>query len=191
LSDTDFRLPGLPAGDPPDEVISGAAARATGNGADDIPDFVVKRPPSIKFKIDGELFEAVPAIGATVTNEVLDEEMDVRLAMVNLEKYVDEQGEVIEGAATDDELTDVARKIREHVGKMMTFLDEVLVEESRQRFAARLRSKTNPIDLTQVRQAHQYLVERYANRPSMPSSVSTNGHGTTGPSSTAGALPAE
>lgn len=169
-----FRLPGLSAG------TNGTQSSDAG---EDIPDFSVKRPRSIKFKIDGEVFEAVAAIGATVMNDVLDDQMDFDMALMQAQRFAD-------GQSDKSEMDQTASKLKGHVGKIMTFLDEVLVEESRARFADRLRSKTNPIDLTQVYQAYHYLVNRYSNRPTVPSSSSTNGHETTGTSLTAGAPPA-
>jgi hypothetical protein len=72
----------------------------------------------------------------------------------------------------------------------MAFLDQVLLPESAQRFADRLRSVTEPIDLYQVQDVLRFLIGRYSGRPTEPSLSSQNGHDGTTTSSTAGA-PAE
>jgi hypothetical protein len=74
---------------------------------------------------------------------------------------------------------------------VMEFLDAVMHEESAERFAARLRSTTNPISVDQAVAIVMWLMEDvYATeRPTEGRSPSQDGSATTGPNSTDGARP--
>lgn len=76
---------------------------------------------------------------------------------------------------------------------VLTFLDSVLYDESAERFAARMRSKENPIEIDQATGIAVWLMEeKYApERPTEAPSPSQNGSGSTGQSSTDGAQAGE
>jgi hypothetical protein len=72
---------------------------------------------------------------------------------------------------------------------ILEFLDQVLIPASAERFAERLKSSVEPIDIDQAASVAVWLMERvYApERPTEAPSPSQNGSGSTGPSSTDGA----
>ncbi len=72
---------------------------------------------------------------------------------------------------------------------VLEFLDQVLLDESAELFASRMRSKTEPIGIDQATGIAVWLMEeKYApDRPTEAPSPSQNGSGSTGPSSTDGA----
>jgi len=77
------------------------------------------------------------------------------------------------------------------VAGTMDFLDSVMLPESRERFAVRMRDAQNPISLGVVTELVQWLVEIYTGRPTVPPSPSPAGPSTTSPSSTASSPPTE
>jgi len=92
------------------------------------------------------------------------------------------------GTAPAGPLLDVAAAHDdERIAMMMAFLDGVLVPESAERFAARLRSTDNPIDAQTLGEVVEYLVEVYSRRPTQPGEPSPNGDSTTGTSLTVAA----
>jgi hypothetical protein len=131
----------------------------------------------IQFQIDEDIFNAVPSIGGVILREMLDQ--SVELASV-----------VAEGVNNSNAAV-LGRQAKEYSYKVVSFLDQVLTEESSQRFAERLRSVTEPIELNQVYAVYMWLLEQYSGRPTMPSSLSSNGHDGTGTSLTVGAPPEE
>lgn len=74
---------------------------------------------------------------------------------------------------------------------IMDFLDQVLVPESAERFAARLKDPTNPITIDQCAAVAVHLVEDVyvTDRPTQGPSQSRNGSDATEASSTDGASP--
>ena len=97
------------------------------------------------------------------------------------------------GRAPAGPLLDVAaaRDTETRVRTMMDFLDAVLVPDSAERFARRLRDPVDPIDATTLMEVAEYLIERYSRRPTGPGGPSANGDSTTGPSLTVAALSSE
>lgn len=75
------------------------------------------------------------------------------------------------------------------IHEVMTMLDELLLPDSAVRFAERMKSKTEPIDLGQVMEVFQWLIGQYGDRPTTPLSSSSNGHSGTGTSSMDDTLP--
>lgn len=129
-----------------------------------------KREP-IRFRIDDDVFEAVPAIGGFLISEILDE--SVRFSRT------------FASAPGSNELNDAAK---EYNLRVTTFLDTVLLPDSALRLAERLRSVTEPIEMAQVYEVYTWLIQQYSKgRPTTPSLSSPNGHGGTGTSSTDGA----
>lgn len=131
---------------------------------------------TIPFKLDGELFEAVAQIGGSLMMETMD------LSFVPETQTLDPK-----------EMTVPQQRAFANIGNQMVqrqlaFLDKVLLPESQVRFAARLQSIERPITLKQATQVYHMLVGRYGgNRPTGPSSPSSNGHDGTGPESTVSA----
>lgn len=126
------------------------------NGSEEVKDFTKEdKPSNIKFKVDGDMFEAV---GTAPAFAVLD------VSAVN-------QAEGLQ-------------KIR----IILSFLDQVLLPASAERFAQRLGSSEDPIDIEQGAAIAVWLMEeKYApERPTEAPSPSANGSGSTGPSSTDG-----
>jgi len=77
------------------------------------------------------------------------------------------------------------------VAGTMDFLDSVMLPESRERFAARMRDPQNPISLKVVTELVQWLVEVYTGRPTAQPSPSPAGPSATSPSSTEPSPPTE
>jgi hypothetical protein len=71
---------------------------------------------------------------------------------------------------------------------LLDFLDKVLIPASAERFAERLGSSEEPIEINQAADIAVWLMEeKYApDRPTEAPSPSSNGSGSTGPSSTDG-----
>lgn len=137
-------------------------------------DFTQARPDTIKFKIDDDVFEAVPAVGANVLRSIMTLADTTGLA-ANIESL------------TPEEAASRSTKVMEMVNSTLSFLDLVLLPECATRFGERMNSATEPITLDQAFKVWTWLVEQYSGRPTQPSSPSANGHGGTGTSSTVGA----
>lgn len=143
-----------------------------------LQDFSQRRPDSLKFRIDEDVFEAVPAVGANLMRDII--------AMTDMSALADARAEGL----TPEQATSKLPKVMEQVSKTLGFLDTVLLPDSAQRFAARMNSAVEPITLDQAFKVWTWLVEQYSGRPTQPSSPSANGHDGTGTSSTGGALAA-
>lgn len=134
-------------------------------------DFTFDRPENLQFKINDDIFYAVPRVGGAFIREIIEE----TTSLGN-----------IAGSGADQVSQESVNKLQSYTGKVMTFLDMVLLPESQQRFAERLRSVDEPIELTQVYQVYNWLISEYSKRPTQPLLSSSNGHSGTGASLTAG-----
>lgn len=143
----------------------------------DIQDFSLPKREPIRFKIDDDVFEAVPTVGAEVMRDVI--------GMTDTIKLMSEGQDTAN--VSPEKLTKAADGVKTHTARALQFLDMVLLPDSALRFAERMRSLENPITLEQTLQVWTWLIAQYSGRPTEPSSPSANGHGGTGTSSTAGA----
>src|SRR5262245_12537506 len=116
-------------------------------------DFTEVRQETLKFKIDDDIFEAVPAVGAELMKDVIGMTDASALA-----------ADRIESLSPEDAAARMP-KVMEQVNKVLGFLDTVLLEASAQTFAARMRSAERPITLTQAFKVWTWLVEQYGGRP--------------------------
>lgn len=113
---------------------------------EEIPDFSKPRK-RVAFKIDGDVFDAPPAIPAMI--------------LMNYAKRFN----------ANAENTDMEEQL-----KIMTeLLGTVLKPASFERFMARLSDVENPIELDQVQRAIEYLMGAYGMRPTTPPSSSQPG----------------
>lgn len=141
----------------------------------EIKDFSIDKQETLKFKIDDDVFEAVPIVGAQILRDI-----------TNMSDLAQLQG-IDEASVTQDQLKAMADAANQHTARTMQFLDLVLLPDSAARFAERLRSTDKPITIQQTYEVWRWLIERYSARPMQPSLPSLNGHDGTGSSSTAGA----
>jgi hypothetical protein len=147
-------------------------------------DFTKSRSSApLEFKIDGDVFQAVPTLNAeqqiqavSLMNNIGVAELD-GLALQNIDGSSATLSDVERARA-------IATDANKAVLTMMTMLDELLLPASAARFAERMKSKTEPIDLEQAMGVFQYLISEYGDRPTTPLSSSSNGHSGTGTSST-------
>jgi hypothetical protein len=133
----------------------------------------------IRFKVDDDTFEAYAEIGGGLLMDVIAID-----GLEDLDIPTDANAEI--GTA---QLAAMSRIANAQSKKMIDFLDEALLPDSQQRFAERMRSRENPISLTQVFQIARWLLAQYGARPTEPPSSSVNGHGGSGETSMAGAQP--
>lgn len=106
-----------------------------------------KVPTPIQFQVDGDYFAALPTLPIPVMQRLIQASSEM-------------QGETAGPEALD---------------KVLGVFDIVLMEESRERFRARLNSTENPVSLTQVMDIMVWLMELYGRRPTQQSSDSSNG----------------
>jgi hypothetical protein len=94
-------------------------------------------------------------------------------------------GDIVVNINTTEALNEKMRFVEE-------FFNATLLDDSFELMKERLRSKTNPIDIAQAMDIIGWLVEELGQRPTKPSSSSSDGSATeeTGTSSTAG-VPSE
>ena len=125
---------------------------------DDIRDFTIARK-NIKFRIDADIFEAVPDIPAQVL-------LDFATQM--------------EGAGDSPEHA---------VAAMTQVIGLVLTPPSAELFIARMSDASNPISVQQLQDIMPWLMEQHGMRPTEPSSDSSTGQPSpaSGTSSTANA----
>jgi hypothetical protein len=144
-----------------------------------VPDFTKPRPTALlRFKIDDDYFEAVPEIGPGVILDVTAPDDNVaRLAGLDPTE------------ASPEDVMKLTQGVRDLQARLMNFLDSVLIPESAQLFAARLRAQANPITLEQCREVVAWLIGQYSNRPTEPPKPSSSGRGGRGRSSTVTASP--
>lgn len=141
----------------------------------EIRDFSLPKQETLKFKIDDDVFEAVPIVGAQVLRDI-----------TNMSDLIQLQG-LDTSSVTKEQLEAMAEVANQHTARTMQFLDLVLLPDSAARFAERLRSSDEPITIQQTYEVWRWLIERYSARPTPPSLPSLNGHDGTGSSSTVGA----
>lgn len=133
-----------------DQPPNGYAAPQAPQATPAVKDF--SRPRTrVAFTIDGDTFEAPPAIPAEVFMEYA-------------ERYSRLQ-------ARDDE----ERDLHEMLAAMKDVLAIVLYPQSYELFAHRMRDPNRPIDLAQVQDVIVWLMEQYGMRPTVPSSESSTG----------------
>lgn len=127
-------------------------------------DFSRKRK-RLNFTIDGEEFEAAPGL----PGDIYAEFVTIYSSTGETETY-QEQHDALKRA-----------------------LSLVLLDESYERFQARLRDKTRPIDDDQMSDVVIWLLGEYGNRPTQPSQPSSDGPASpeSGTSSTENTPPAE
>jgi hypothetical protein len=145
----------------------------------EVKDFTgtVDREP-LRFKIDDDVFEAVPRVGAELFRDVIN--------AGNVADLAELQGKDLSDL-TNEQAAKLAQTVNLQTEKAMMFLDTVLLPDSALRFAERLRSATEPITFTQAYDVWRWLLGEYGGRPTEPSSPSSSGYDGTGMSSTAGA----
>jgi hypothetical protein len=139
----------------------------------------------IRFKADGDTFEAIPELSAEMTMQAV--ELMNTMGVMTLEGM--SVGDLDPATATPEDFErarSIASGANKYIGQIMAMLDELLLPKSAERFAERLKDKVNPITLLQAIEIWKYLVEQYTGRPTSPSSSSTNGHDDGGTSSTVG-----
>lgn len=111
----------------------------------------------------------------------------------NIQFKIDDDEFTAVGTAPAMALLDVSAVNRaadmDKIRIILEFLDKVLLPDSAARFAERLSSSTEPIEIEQAANVAVWLMEEvYApERPTEAPSPSQNGSGSTGPSSTDGA----
>lgn len=66
---------------------------------------------------------------------------------------------------------------------LITFVDQLLIEEDRARFADRIRRRDDPVDPEFILDLVARISQEYAARPTLPSSGSSSGRATDGPNS--------
>lgn len=137
--------------------------------------------PNIKFRIDDDVFEAYPEIGGQVLMPAI--------SLDGLDQLVGKDQAALQALPAEQQAL-AATAVNRQTLAALQFMDLVLLPDSAQRFAERMRSVTEPITLAQAFEVWRWLLGQYGARPTMPSSPSGNGHDGTGQSSTAGA-PAE
>jgi hypothetical protein len=143
-------------------------------------DFTAENTPDpIEFRLDPDTFRAFGAI----TTGTLQEIGDVVTGLASPDGPTGPDGQ----ATTAGLAAIIAR-----VEIVLTAFDSLLEPESAARFRARAASKTNPVDFRVLLSILTWLIEQYTNRPTEPSSNSSDGQptGDGGPSSTDGGSPA-
>lgn len=137
----------------------------------------------IDFRIDNDVFYAVPNLNADQQLKAIG--LMNSMGSAQLEGIAIERIDPVNATVSDvDRANQIAVTTNTAVMEIMGMLDELLLPDSAVRFAERMKSKTEPIDLAQVIDVFQYLVGMYGDRPTSPPSSSSNGHGGTGTSST-------
>jgi hypothetical protein len=113
----------------------------------EIKDFSKSRK-RLQFRIDGDVFEAAPAVPAEV--------------MISFaEKFT---------MADPTKMT-----VAQQVGIFREVLEIVLLPDSMQRMKSRMSDAANPVDIEQLDQIIQWLFEEYGMRPTTESVSSSNG----------------
>jgi hypothetical protein len=110
-------------------------------------DFTRKRE-QIRFTIDGDRFEAAPAVPAEVLVEFAN-------------RFSGTSAGVGDSADT--------------FGTVMSVLELVLVPESYERLRARAGDRVNPVEIDQLSDVILWLLEQYGLRPTQPPSSSATG----------------
>lgn len=129
-----------------DQAGQPGTVRIMSTPTEEIPDFSKPRK-RVAFKIDGDVFDAPPAIPAMI--------------LMNYAKRFN----------ANSENTDMEEQLK----IMMELLQTVLKPESFARFRDRLSDVENPIELDQVQQTIEYLMGAYGMRPTQQPSSSQPG----------------
>lgn len=137
---------------------------------------VVKEQKLIEFTLDGDTFYAYPSVGAGIMDDILDVNDFEGLTNLTPED------------ATTENVVALMKANHNYNVRLMSFLDQVLTEESAQLYASRLRmAGERSIDREQSQRVVRFLVEQYSKpHPTEPPASSSNGRGGTRRSSTAG-----
>jgi hypothetical protein len=130
-------------------------------------DFTVKRE-RIVFAVDPDRFECVPALMPDALQDVVG-------------KF---RGDEFTESLKKRDMERIMKGIRDIFGIFL------LDDDHYDRFVARLSNRQNPIDIQQLVAIIGWVIERYTNRPTVPSSSSSDGSQPDdgGTSSTDGAL---
>jgi hypothetical protein len=142
--------------------------------ADGIPDFTSARKVR-RFRIDGDVFDCAPAVPVDLARKLSKERAKFASlvpANVDPEQFAHANPGLV------DSMMDVIIEI----------LEEIMVPASAARFAERMGSVTEPIDLSQLVAVSQWMMEDLSERPTQPGSDSSDFSTTTTttPTSTAG-----
>jgi hypothetical protein len=115
---------------------------------EEIPDFTEEREDVAgpKFKIDDEIFECAPWLGAGAVQDLI----------------------TLQRAMTSKDRT-------AQITTYASLLDSILLPESMTRFTTRMRSPIKPITQSQLENVVLSLVARYSKRPTEPASPSSIG----------------
>jgi hypothetical protein len=133
----------------------------------------------LEFKIDGDTFQAVPQLNAEQQIQAVS--LMNRIGVAQLDGLALENIDGSSATMTDVERArEIATSANDAVFAMVSMLDELLLPDSAARFAERMKSKTEPIDLEQVTGVFEWLISTYGERPTTPLSSSSNGHSGTG-----------
>jgi hypothetical protein len=140
---------------------------------------------TLKFKLDGDVFEAVSSVPAALMSDMMDLSgqfgfTQLNAAEIDVEDISPENIERLQGMAS---------QAQKQTARLLSFLDQVLLDDSALLFAERLRSTKKPITLADAFNVWRYLVEQYGGRPTKQSVSSANGAGETGMSLMGGQLP--
>lgn len=117
------------------------------NLTEEIMDFSLPRG-NIKFRLENDVFEAVPEIATELALEFVDDA----------------------AALEEDKIS-----TREQLAVIKKLFHMVLLPESAERFVARLRDPANPIGPERFQRVLTFLMERYGLRPTEPDSDSSPG----------------
>lgn len=112
----------------------------------EIKDFGKVRP-RVQFRVDGDDFEAAPAIPAEILAEF----------------------------AARYEGVNEAEGVRETYQMLVSVLDLVLLPDSHTLLQSRLKDRANPVDIDQLTEIIEWLMEQYGLRPTRSSSGSSDG----------------
>lgn len=114
---------------------------------DEVMDFSSPRK-SLKFKVDGDLFEAAPDVAAELAIEFMD-----------LSNKIDETESTPE----------------QQIAVLHAMFNMVLFPESAERFIGRLRDTQNPIGYEKINRIVKWLFESYGLRPTESDAPSSSG----------------
>jgi len=119
-----------------------------GNGTDPaIKDFSTGKKPK-QFRIDDDVFTCAAAIPVGLVR-----------------KFIKLRATPVDG--------DDPGQVEDQLQKVMEILDDIMFEDSIKRFAERMDSKTEPIDMATLTGVMNWLMEEYGERPTVPSSSSS------------------
>ena len=114
-------------------------------------DFTTTRPAVVRFKLDDDVFEAVPQISA-----------------IN----------ALDFSSRYSSLSDKNVSLEEATAMIHELIRMVLLPESANRFLDRMHSQTNPIGVDKFYEVLNWIFEFYTERPTQPGSDSSTGSDT-------------